>query len=81
MIEPDDLDAVLVKNWVTRFIDRHPDLDAKFSSAFDNKPIKASDASVIIDCELSGVIRKLNISGYMWFNMDQKGFMTGKSER
>lgn len=47
--EPDDLDAVIGKDWTTRFLNRHPELVVKFSSAFDKKRIKASDPEVLID--------------------------------
>ena len=42
--EPDDLDAVIGKNWIIRFFDRRPEPVAKPTSAFDKKRVKASDS-------------------------------------
>jgi len=80
--QSDDLDQVIGKNWITQFLDRHPNLVAKFSSAFNKKRIKASDPKIIADHfrTLGGLIRKFNIPEDMWFNMDEKGFMMGKSD-
>ena len=80
--DPEDLDKVIGKNWITRFLNRHPELVAKFTSAFDKKRIKASDPKIIVDHfrRLNGLIRKFNIPEDMWFNMDEKGFMMGKSD-
>jgi len=44
--KPDDLDLVIGKNWITRFLDRHPELVVKFSSVFDKKGNKASDPEI-----------------------------------
>lgn len=68
---PENLDQVVGKNWITRFLNRHPDLVAKFSSAFDKKRIKASDPKVLIDHfrRLGSLIRKSifrKICGLIW---------------
>lgn len=34
---PNNLDQVIGKNWITRFLNRHPDLVAKFASALVKK--------------------------------------------
>ena len=79
----ENLQSIIGQHWITRFLDRHPDLVAKFSSAFDKKRIKASDPKVLIDHfrRLGGLIRKFDIPEEMWFNMDEKGIMMGKSDR
>ena len=76
------LDAVVGKNWITRFLHRHPDLVAKFSSAFDKERIKASDPKILIDHfrKLGGLICNFHIPENMWFNIDETGFMMGKSD-
>ena len=80
---PDDLDQVIGKKCITRFFDRHPELVAKFCSAFGKKEIKASDPKILKDhfSRLGGLIRKFDVPEDMWFNMDEKGFMMGKSDR
>ena len=47
--QPNYLDQVIYKNWIIRFLDRHPNLGAKFASAFDKKSIKASETKIIAD--------------------------------
>ena len=37
--DPDDLDQPIVKNWISRFLDRHPELVVKFST-FDKRASK-----------------------------------------
>ena len=81
--QPDDLDQGIGKNLITRFLDRYPNLIAKFLSVFDKKPIKASHPNFMADCfrKLGGLIWKFNIPEDMWFNMDEKDFMMGMSDR
>lgn len=78
-----NLDSKVGKNWITRFLNRHPELVAKFSAAFDKKRIKASNPKIIMNHfqQLGGLIRKFNIPPDMMFNMDEKGFMMGRSDR
>jgi len=73
------VDQVIGNNWITRFLDRHPELVVKFASSFDKKHIKASNPKVLTDHfrKLGGVIRKFDIPEDMWFNMVEKGFMMG----
>jgi len=42
-----DEQSTVGKNWITRFLDRHPFLVSKLSSQFDKKRIKASNPEVI----------------------------------
>ena len=35
------------KNWITRFLNRHPELVSKYSSQFDKKRMKANDPDLI----------------------------------
>lgn len=81
--EPEELELIIGKNWITRFLNRHPELVAKFSSTFDKNRIKASDSKIIIDhfCKMERLIQNFDIAEDMMFNMDEKGFMMGKSDR
>ena len=65
------------------FRDSWIELVAKFSSTFIKKHIKASDLKILIDPfrELNGVIRTCDILEDMWFNMHEKGYMMGMSDR
>jgi len=77
MILRDELDD-LYSHWEeldTRFLDCHPELVAKTN--------QASDPQVLIDHfrKLPGLIRKFNIPEDIWFKMDEKAIMMGKSDR
>ena len=56
---------------------------AKFSSAFDKNRIKASDPKIIIDHlhKVERLIRNWDIPEDIMFNIDEKGFTMGKSDR
>ena len=71
------------KNWITRFLDRHPELVAKFSSQFDKKRLQANDPDIISDHfrRIAAVRRKYGITDSRTFNMDEKGFRQGISDR
>ena len=42
-----DEKATVGRNWITRFLNRHPELVSKLSSQFDKKRINASDPNFI----------------------------------
>ena len=71
------------KNWITRFLNRHPDLVSKFSSQFDKKRLKMSNPEVV-NSHFSKV-RKLqhqyNLKDSNTYNVDEKGFRLGISDR
>ena len=60
--EPDVLDAVIGRNWITRIPNRHPELVAKSSSAFDK-------------IELNPVGLLSNLLEDILLNMEEKGFV------
>jgi len=70
-------------NWITRFLDRHPYLVSKFSSQFDKKRIKASNPGIIRDHfnKLLQLKRLYRITDATTYNMDEKGFRQGISDR
>ena len=71
------------KNWITRFLNRHPQLGSKFTTQIDKKRINASTPEVIKHHfrRLGAVIREHNLTGDDIFNMDEKGFMIGLAAR
>ena len=77
MILRDDPDKVI---GISRFLDRQPELVAKL---FDKKRIKARNLKIPIDHfrKLKGVIRTFDIQEDMWFNMVDKGYIMGMSDR
>ena len=71
------------RNYLTRFLDWHPDLVAKLSSSFDKQRMKAS-ASETIRTHFSRVQQtqmKYNITNANMYNMDEKGFRQGISDK
>lgn len=80
---PEDLHLVIGKNWITRFLNRHPQVMAKFSSACDKNRIKGRDPEIIIAHfrKVEKLIRTWDIAEDMIFNMDEKGLMMSESDR
>jgi len=78
-----DEDSKVGKNWITRFLDRHPYLVSKLSSQFDKKRIKASDPEIIRDHfnKLLQFKRVYRITDATSYNMDEKGFRQGISDQ
>ena len=64
------------KNWITRFLDRHPDLATKFSTKLDQQRAHASCPRFLKDyfSKLSTIIRQHKLQPFQIFNMDEKGF-------
>jgi len=71
------------KNWITRFLDRHPDLATKFSTKLDRQRAHASCPRLLKDyfSKLSSIIRQHNLKPFQIFNMDEKGFLMGIASR
>ena len=69
------------KNWVTRFLNRHPNEEARFTTTLDKDRIHASTPEIIcrhfrdLQMALRGVEER-----YIW-NMDEKGFLMGLARR
>ena len=75
--------AVLGKNWITRFLDRHPQLAGKLSTQIDRQRVFANNPITLRDYynKLQRLLRKHHfLPGNIW-NMDEKGFILGFSSR
>jgi len=70
------------KNYLTRFLNRHPELVSKLSSNFDKRRIKESDPELIQRhfAKVQQVRRKYSITNANTYNMDEKGFRQGVSD-
>jgi len=64
------------RNWITRFLNRHPELVSKLSSQFDKKRINASDPNFIRShfTKLQQLRCLYNILDKHTYNMDERGF-------
>jgi len=76
-------EGAIGKNYLTRFLNRHPDLVSKLSSNFDKRRIKQSDPGVIQRhfARVQQVRKKYSITERNTYNMDEKGFRQGVSDR
>ena len=65
------------KNWITRFLDRHPDLATKFSKKLDHQRAHASCPRLLKDyfSKLSYIIHQYNLKPFQIFSMDEKKFL------
>ena len=71
------------KHWISRFLRRHHSLAVKLSVQLDYKRIKASHPMIIQDHfnKLTKVIKTHSLQPSQIYNMDEKGFLMGVSER
>ena len=71
------------RNYLSRFLDRHPELVAKLSSSFDKRRIKASNPETIRShfSRIQQARMKENILESNMYHMDEKGFRQGISDR
>jgi len=71
------------KNWMSRFLKRHPNLAVKLSTQLERQRAYAKDPRLIQDyfAKLSGVIRQYGLKADQIFNMDEKGFVMGLAAR
>lgn len=71
------------ENWITRFLNRHPTLSSKFITNIDSKRIAQSVPEVLKHHFnlLKKVISSSNIQPAYTWNMDEKGFLMGLSDR
>jgi len=76
-------EGAIRKNYLTRFLNRHPDLVSKLSSNFDKRHIKQSNLEVIQHhfARVQQVWKKYSITKRNTYNMDEKGFRQGVSDR
>lgn len=83
LLKGKELDENIGKNWMTRFLNRHPQLVTKFSSQFDKKRIVANDPALISDHfrKIAKLKQEFGITDPLTYNMDEKGFLQGVSDR
>ena len=69
----------LGKNWVSRFLNRNPDLAAKLSTSLHRQRAFANDPRILQDfySKLGRLIRRHGLKAFQIFNMDEKGFLMG----
>lgn len=88
--EEDKLDltaAIIGRNWVSRFLDRHPDLASKYSTQLDRQRQNASNPVTLRDYfnKHSRLVRRLIPLGLRpsddIYNFDEKGFILGYSAK
>jgi len=82
--EEDDLElAQLGKHWLSKFLDRHPALSAKFGTQLDRQRAYASNLASLRDYfrKLQKLIRKHNLKPEDIFKLDEKGFIIGMSAK
>ena len=67
---------IIGKNWVTRFLNRHPNLAVKFASRIDHQRAHAGDPHVINTyfTKLGKIIRSGQFSPRAITNIDERGF-------
>ena len=75
-------EGAIGKKYLTRFLNRHPDLVSKLSSNFDKRCIKQSDPGVIQRhfARVQQMQKKYSITEGNTYNMDEKGFRQGISD-
>jgi len=81
--EEDPTLAGLGKRWVGNFLKRHPELAAKYGTQLDRQRAYASHLPTLRDYfrKLERLVRKYNLKPEDIFNMDEKGFIIGRSSR
>lgn len=74
---------IIGKNWITRFLDRHPELYLRLTVTIDVKRSQQSNSIVIRDHfnKLNKVVTTFNITEERMYNMDEKGFIMGVADR
>ena len=69
-------------HWITRFLNRHPEVAAKFTSPMERARIEAASPYIIRDhfMKLGRAIKSKNIQAAETYNMDEKGFLMGLAQ-
>lgn len=67
------------KKFITRFLNRHPELVTKFSTQVNKQRALAFDSTIIRRCydRLKPVMQRRNITSENTYNMDEKGILMG----
>lgn len=81
--EDDSQIAIMGRCWITRFLNRHPALAARYGGQLDQQRAHASNPSIIRDFfrKLDRILQKNKIQPQDIYNMDEKGFILGFSAR
>ena len=74
---------IIGKNWITRFLNRHPILSIKFASRIDRQRAYAGNPRIINDhfTKLGKVLRTGRFTPKSITNIDEKGFIMGVAPR
>ena len=77
--EPNATPQVLGRNWLRGFLNRHPNVSARYSTPMDHQRAFANHPGPIKDYfkKLKAVISKYQIQEENMWNMDEKGFILG----
>ena len=75
--------ASLGSSWLGRFLDRHPTYSTKFAVNLDRQRALASNPTLIKDYfqKLGNILKKYAFKPENMYNMDEKGFLLGYSNR
>ena len=71
---------IIGKNWISRFLDRHPILSTKFTSRIDCQRAYASNPHIIND-HFTKVLRTGRFTPKAITNVNEKGFIMGVAPR
>jgi len=79
----EDLHLLLGKNWISRFLQRYPDLAFKLSTRLERQRAYANDQEVLWDYfgKLDHVIWEHSVEEVQIFNMDENGFLIELASR
>lgn len=74
---------ILGNHWLERFLDQNPQVTSRFANRLDRARNSAANPEIIKDFfgKLQQVIREYNIILENMYNMDEKGFMMGVSDK
>ena len=69
--------STIGKNWVSNFVQRHPELHLKYNCKYDYQRAKCKDPKVISDwfVQVQETIAKYGIPDKDIYNFDKTGFM------
>lgn len=75
--------APLGKNWITRFLNRHPDLANKYSTNLQRQDAQANRPRLIKEyfAKLARIIRRHGLKAHQIFSMNRKYFLLGMAAR
>ena len=67
------------ENWVTQFVERHPELESKYTRQYDYKSAKCKDPELIKGCfnHVQETIQRYGILEHDIYNMGETGFQIG----